>query len=124
MTWSPVKRLELEAMVSRDLVDCLDEQKQFFARVRLSPLKWKLSPWGDRGGGFWVVAVYRDRVLWFNDIEDGFNVSRYEVAGEIPADEYWCNHDPLRIALAHLLGDPSRSSTAPERAGSARRRSS
>jgi hypothetical protein len=105
MTWNPIDRSELEAMISRDLMDCAEDQKQVFARARVTPRKWKLSPWGDAGGGFWVVATCRDRVLWYNDIEEGFNVSRYEIAGEIPTAEYWCNQDPLRWAIPRLEGD-------------------
>lgn len=35
--------------------------------------------------------------LWFNDIEDGFNRSKYSDFGKI--DEYWCNQDRLEIAI-------------------------
>jgi hypothetical protein len=41
-------------------------------------------------------------VLWYNDIEDGFNVSRFVQWGEIPSDEYWCSQDPLQYALPKL----------------------
>src|SRR5690242_11212796 len=91
MTLGPNERLALEARLSRELSDCSEEQKRFFAQVCISPSRWKLSPWGDASGGFWVVAVHFDRVLWYNDVEDGFNVSRYEVTGQIPEAEYWCN---------------------------------
>ena len=45
--------------------------------VAVDPLKWACSPWGDQGGGFWVVAINDDSVIWYNDIEDGFEVSGY-----------------------------------------------
>jgi hypothetical protein len=51
--------------------------------------KWRCSPFGDDSGGFWAVAVDGERVLWFNDIEDGFNWSRCTVRGRI--DEYLCD---------------------------------
>ncbi len=41
-------------------------------------------------------------MLWFNDIEEGFNVSRFEEAGQIPHDEYWCNQDELHLVLRSL----------------------
>jgi hypothetical protein len=102
MSWEPISLSELQSMLSRELDDCSDGQREFFARVRITPTKWRLSPWGDEGGGFWAVAVHGRRVLWFNDIEDGFNVSNFEVSGEIPGYEYWCNQDPLCWALPHL----------------------
>jgi hypothetical protein len=57
-------------------------------------------------GGFWAVAVDDDRVLWYNDVEDGFNVSRFARRGEIPRDEYWCNQSSLRQMLPALRGRP------------------
>jgi len=119
MTWNPIERSRLEAMLARDLADCAEDQKQLFEQVRIPPEKWKLPPYGDAGGGFWVVAFYRDRVLWSNDIEDGFNVSCYEVAGEIPEAEYWCNQDPLRWALPRLLDELGQRWGAPDPIGGA-----
>jgi hypothetical protein len=48
--------------------------------------------------------VLDDRVLWYNDIEEGFNVSRFTTVGSIPSTEYWCNQDELRWALSALAG--------------------
>jgi hypothetical protein len=105
LTWQPISPSALEELVSRELGDCPGDQQRFFAQVRIAPAKWQLPPWGDDGGGFWAVAVYGNRVLWYNDIEDGFNVSTFVVPGEIPQGEYWCNQDELRWALPRLQGD-------------------
>lgn len=51
--------------------------------IAIAPSKWGLSPLGDLGGGFWVVAIFGDSVIWYNDIEDGYNVSTYPTLGEI-----------------------------------------
>jgi hypothetical protein len=107
MTWAPIDLAALQEMIQRDLAECSEQQRSFFARVAIQPEKWRQSPQGDDGGGFWAVAVYEDRVLWFNDIEDGFNVSTFTVRGEIPKGEYWCNQDPLQWALPRLSGDKS-----------------
>ena len=104
MTWKPISLGELESRILRELVDCSVPERRFFSQVRIPPTKWSLPPWGDDGGGFWAVAVHLDRVLWFNDLEDGFEVSRFQVAGEIPEGEYWCNHDERRHALPGLVG--------------------
>jgi hypothetical protein len=67
-----------------------DEEQTYFKRVAFEPTNWSQSPYGDEGGGFWAVAADDNRVLWYNDIEDGFNVSTCAEWGTIPADEYWC----------------------------------
>ena len=105
MVWEPIPLAELQQMIQRDLAECSEEQRSFFARVAVLPEKWQQSPYGDEGGGFWAVAVYDGRVLWYNDIEDGFNVSTFVERGKIPATEYWCNPDPLKWALPHLTGE-------------------
>jgi hypothetical protein len=68
-------------------------QLAFWNQVRVQPVKWAMSPWGDLGGGFWVVAVIGQKCIWFNDIEDGFNTSGFKSFGVIA--EYWCNQSSL-----------------------------
>jgi hypothetical protein len=53
------------------------------------------------GGGFWVVAIMGERVVWFNDIEEGFNLSRYNEPGVIA--EYWCNQDELNHTMSAMM---------------------
>jgi hypothetical protein len=42
-------------MIQRDLAECSEEQRSSFARVAISPAKWRQSPYGDEGGvlGLW-----------------------------------------------------------------------
>lgn len=102
MSWKPLTGDEVQSVVGAELIDCSDDQRAYFASVAIEPQRWRQSPWGDESGGFWAVAVDHDRVLWFNDFEEGFNVSRFTDRGTIPEREYWCNQDPLRIALTEL----------------------
>lgn len=73
--WQPINLPDLQELLENELQACSPTQQEFFEAARLPPAKWQLSPWGDQGGGFWVVAVHGDRALWYNDIEAGFNVS-------------------------------------------------
>ncbi len=75
-------------------------ERRLWDLVRLPPVKWQQEPWGNEGGGFWVVGIIGMQVIWYNDIEDGFNVSRYVREGRI--EEYWCNQDDLRDLLSCL----------------------
>ncbi|WP_198043905.1 hypothetical protein [Janthinobacterium sp. 1_2014MBL_MicDiv] len=69
--------------------------------IKIPPEKWAEQTYGTVGGGFWVVAVIGSRVIWFHDIEDGFNCSSYVVAGKL--SEYFCNQDELEIAVQNML---------------------
>jgi hypothetical protein len=78
-------------------------QRQLWDAIKVPPHKWHLHPWGDQGGGFWVVALLGRTVVWFNDIEDGFNRSQYKQYGDI--SDYWCNQDELSWTVQHLLDE-------------------
>ncbi|MET3135036.1 hypothetical protein AAKU55_005339 [Oxalobacteraceae bacterium GrIS 1.11] len=71
--------------------------------IRISPQKWLEKSYGEPGGGFWVVAIFGCTVIWYNDIEDGFNRSTYSEFGVL--DEYVCNQDALEWTIQHLLND-------------------
>jgi hypothetical protein len=77
-----------------------DAVKDAWERIRIEPEKWQCSPWGDEGGGFWVVALRPDEVVWYNDIEDGFNTSPFTTRGVIA--EYRCNQTEFGQLLATL----------------------
>ena len=112
--WEPIGLDELQGLMARELEGCAPHRLAAFERVAFAPEKWRQSPWGDAGGGFWAVAADADRVLWYNDIEDGFNVSRFVHRGEIPADGYACNQDTLCQALPRLAyGSGERSGPPP-----------
>jgi hypothetical protein len=51
-------------------------QARLWAAIQISPAKWAQIRWRDKSGGFWVVAILDSTVVWYNDIEDGFNSSR------------------------------------------------
>ncbi|WP_337177218.1 hypothetical protein [Paludisphaera sp.] len=68
--------------------------------VRVPPTKWRQSPWGDLGGGFWAVGLIGRQVIWYNDLEGGFNVSPYAEFGTIA--KYWCNQDELHHVIWRL----------------------
>lgn len=104
MSWQPLSESNLWDLLNAAEQRMSPEIARFWEAIRISPEKWKQEPWGREGDGFWVVAVIGNRVVWYNDIEEGFNHSARLSFGEI--GEYWCNQDELEHtlhALLHLL---------------------
>ena len=99
-TWSPITLGELSDLVTTSLAVMQARDRRLWDLVRVPPVKWCQHPWGDLGGGFWVVGLIGRQVLWYNDIEDGFNVSRYDEVGTIT--EYWSNQDELHHVIIRL----------------------
>jgi hypothetical protein len=114
MHWTPLSDDELAKLIA-DAVSIMEPQAQrFWDLIRVPAEKWVQHPWGDQGGGFWVVAIVGLQVVWYNDIEDGFNVSRYTTPGVI--NDYWCNQDKLQHTI-YLLLRQIETGTAPGRCG-------
>lgn len=54
----------------------------FWKLIKIIPEKW-LHEHYDKELNFWVVAICGYRVIWYNDIEGGFDVSEYQKYGVI-----------------------------------------
>ena len=91
--WQPISEDDLFSLTARAEAAMEPLALALWERIRVPPTKWALPPWGDMGGGFWVVAVADQECVCYNDIEDGFNVSRFETPGRIA--DYWCNQSEL-----------------------------
>ncbi len=100
-TWQPIPLDELRERIVASEEEMSLAELRLWELVRVVPEKWALPPWGDEGGGFWVVGKIGGQVVWYNDIEEGFNISRYRERGVIGA--YWCNQGSLQPVMWNLL---------------------
>jgi hypothetical protein len=103
MTWQPITETQLWDEINRGVANMTIEQCRLWDAIHVLPLKWSLSPWGDHGGGFWIVAIVGQTVVWYNDIEDGFNRSTYSQFGVI--NDYRCNQDELNWTVRCLFDE-------------------
>jgi hypothetical protein len=101
MTWQPITEEELHNMLNSAWQRMSLPQRRLWEAIRIEPQKWASHPYGDFGAGFWAVALLGQTVVWFNDIEDGFNRSHYTTHGTL--DAYWCNQDQLEWTIQYLL---------------------
>jgi hypothetical protein len=99
--WQPISEDDLLALIAAAEPAMEPPARALWERIRLRPVQWALPPWGDQGGGFWVVAVVGQECVWYNDIEDGFNVSRFEAFGHIA--DYRCNQSELHHTMPALV---------------------
>lgn len=101
MDWQPTSEAEIwdEMNAAWDRMNI--PQRRLWQAIRINPEKWQLHPWGDAGGGFWVVGVIGNIVVWYNDIEGGFNRSRYKRYGSL--EQYFCNQDELEWTIQFLI---------------------
>lgn len=95
--WKPITKQELEALIEEQLSDCSLEQQEIFNKYRLPLEEHKIVRYGKNEKVF-VVARRDNEVMYFEDIEYGFNFSHLDEDESIK--EHWCNQDELKYALS------------------------
>lgn len=98
--WEPISLNELEINILKGELELKGELLNFWNLIKIEPHKWQEKEFGEEGGGFWVVAIFGNEVIYYNDIEEGFNISPYETYGHIK--EYWCNQSELNWTIIGL----------------------
>jgi hypothetical protein len=99
--WQPIALEALRERIAQGVARMRPAHRRLWEAIRIEPRKWRLSPYGDAGGGFWAVAVIGASVIWYNDVEEGFNRSRYTRHGHI--GDYWRNQDELDVTMEYLV---------------------
>jgi hypothetical protein len=94
--WQPATVEEVKKIVHEDLRECDAKQVAAFNRYAVEPY---VAPIVRHGKVESVVVIARreNEVIYWEDVEDGFNVSPVGPDGRIL--EHWCNQDELRFAL-------------------------
>ncbi|PFH11114.1 hypothetical protein BCF11_3555 [Collimonas sp. PA-H2] len=101
MEWKPISQGQLREKLNEARTRMCPSQEHLWNAIKIIPEKWSQHPYGDVGGGFWAVAVFGEFVVWYNDIEDGFNRSLYKTHGVI--EDYRCNQDELERIVQQIL---------------------
>ncbi|RYZ40553.1 MAG: hypothetical protein EOP49_29460 [Sphingobacteriales bacterium] len=95
-------------MISRQEYLFNEAEFNFWSFIRIEPRRWLEPTMADDIGGFWSVAVFGNKVLYYNEYEEGFNVSRYTSYGTIA--EYHSNqndlYDTVTVIYSGLAHEP------------------
>lgn len=94
--WRPATIDEVNELVAKDLTACDSEQLAAFDKYRVEAFFAPIVRYGNLESVV-VVARNGDQVIYYEDVDDGFNVSPISPDGRVL--EHWCNQDELRFAL-------------------------
>ncbi len=100
MEWKPISLERVYDKIIAGEANLRGAEQRLWELVKVEPSKWQEPSYGTRGGGFWVVGLMGNLVIWYNDIECGFNISKWSTYGTI--DEYVCDQDELNECITKL----------------------
>ena len=94
--WNPTTLEELNKLVLDQLSVSSPDIRSIFERYRVVFYQSPIVRYGSHEYVY-VVAQRGDEVIYYEDVERGFNISRIDVDKNIL--EHWCNQDDLGQAL-------------------------
>ena len=96
--WTPISEIGLHECLAGHLSSLNAEQTRFWKLIELPVAEiWQQRPWADEGCGFWVVATFGRRCIYFNDLSQCFASSSFDRWGNI------IEFDPTSQTLQSLL---------------------
>jgi len=98
--WEPISLDELNIEIQKGVQNMTKISCSTWNKISIKPEKWSEKNYGLEGNGFWVVAVLNEKIIWYNDIEEGFNISSFSKYGVI--DEYRAEQDELEWTMKKL----------------------
>lgn len=98
--WTPISLVELQELIKLGIRKMTNNQLTIWNKIKVDPEKWQEEEYGKEGRGFWIVAINANEVIWYNDIEEGFNISTYSFKGKI--DNYYTEQDELQWIINKL----------------------
>jgi hypothetical protein len=101
MTWTPITIEKVYDLILETEKELNGDLLNFWKLIKIYPEKWSEETYGKEGNGFWVVGLIGKKVIYYNDIEEGFNISDYKSYGTI--ENYFCNQDELIWAVGRLF---------------------
>ena len=100
--WHPISESELKELIDRELKSCTAELQSLFARYRVAPYKVPIHRLGNLEEVF-VVAELPSGIIYYEDVEEGFELDRLGGDGAIPTQG--CNQFELKHLLSQLSSD-------------------
>ena len=96
----PILMEKINNIIINDELKMENEDLKIWNSIKVDLIKWDINNHGKPYDEFWIAGLIGKNVLWYNDIEDGWNISTWNTYGTI--NEYWCNQDDLISAIKNI----------------------
>ena len=100
--WRPASESEVLRILEMQIAELPSDQRRRFGELRVSLRRVPIAG-SDPPEFVFVVAEVGDRVIYYEDVEEGFEVSSINDNGEIP--ERGCNQLELTHVMYRLQAD-------------------
>ncbi len=100
MSWEPLTREELQQELDRAVGSLHSSYREKFEEISVVP--WQVEVTKRPGTFLWVVAEHEGQLLYYEEVEEGWEVERRNETGGV--DGRWANQFELRHVMFQLFG--------------------
>jgi hypothetical protein len=99
--WPPISIDKIKLLILQTELTMDYKALNLWNLIKVTPHKWQEKSFGDDRGGFGGGCFFGNQIIYYNDIEDGFNISPFEIYGVI--DQYNCNQSELTSPITLII---------------------
>jgi hypothetical protein len=99
--WKPISLATLSRHIELQEFLLTEDEKAFWHFIRINPEKWVDKGYQPEKVEFYVIAIFGRRVIYYNDIEEGFNLSEFDEYGWIRGGG--ANQNDFHEFISHLF---------------------
>ncbi|MEZ5704451.1 MAG: hypothetical protein R3E56_03380 [Burkholderiaceae bacterium] len=107
MHWEPLTREDLQQELDKAVGMLHPGHRKKFEEISVVP--WQVEVTDRPGTFFWVVAEHEGQLLYYEDVEEGWEVEKRNETGGI--DGRWANQFELKHVMFQLFGEAGGDST-------------
>ena len=98
--WNPITRKELVTLLASEEAKLDEVSASLFKQIRVTPYVVPIHR-GSKIESVFVVAKQGKNILFYEDVEEGFEWSSLNSSGQI--ESYFCNQWELSLALKQVF---------------------
>ena len=101
MALNPISSDTIINLIAEDEAKMEQDTRAWWKTIKIIPEKWSQVSYPNKGIEFWVVGLAGKTAIYYNDIEEGFNISGFKTYGHL--DDTGYEQDELQWTMIKLF---------------------
>lgn len=101
MATNPISIDEIMDLIADGEAEMEPDMLALWNAIKTTPGKWSQVSYPNNEIKFWVVGLTENTAIYYNDIEEGFNISGFKTYGHL--DDWGYEQDELQWTMIKLF---------------------
>lgn len=101
MALNPISLNTIMDLIADGEAEMEQEMLSLWNAIKMTPEKWSQVSYPNKEIKFWVVGLTGNTAIYYNDLEEGFNISGFKTYGHL--DDWGYEQDELQWTMIKLF---------------------